>query len=93
MEKEEILAKYKALGERLYKKGGREFQLKILKDCMKIIEDSFIPEYDGRQKIMEKLNNFHSLYMEASNDQPRQSKANDAICVVAACIAFFQENK
>lgn len=92
MEKEEILVKYKALEERLEKKGGREFQLKILRDCSKIIEDAFIPGLDGREKLMEKLNNFHSLYMEAIKDPTRQSKANSAICIVAACVAFFQED-
>lgn len=93
MEQEKILHRYKILGNRLYRHGNRGLQLKILKECMIIIEESFVPEFDGREKLMEKLNHLHKIYMDAVGDTEKQTKANDAICVVAACIAFFQEVK
>jgi hypothetical protein len=92
MDKETLLKRYKMLGAKL-SKNNRLFQLKQLKDCMEMIQNSFDPEFDGRHALVQRLNQLNEALMGCGADKEKQKKYGDAMCVFAACIAFFQEVK
>ena len=90
MDKETLLKRYRLLGSKLAKK-KRIFQIKQLKDCMELIKISFDPEFDGRHSLVQKLCSLNEGLMEADGDVDKIKKYGEAMSVVAACIAFFQE--
>jgi hypothetical protein len=91
MDKKTLLKRYKQIGSGLVKQ-GRGLQIKYLKECMEMIENSFDPEFDGRHALVQRLNKLNEERMDCM-DKNKQVLYAEAMNVVAACLASFQEVK
>ena len=81
MDKKQLITKYKMLGAKLLKQ-RRMFQVEYLKKCMSIVESLEDPTIKGRLEMVAILN---TLIKE------RKEGYCEAMNVVAACLALFQE--
>lgn len=91
VDKKELLERYKILGSNLVK-NKKGLQIKYLRECMKMIEESFDPEFDGRHAIVIKLDEIEEKRINCQNKQ-EQSLYAEIINLIGACLALFQENK
>lgn len=81
MDKKDLIYKYKILGSKLINQ-KRLLQAEYVRRCMYIVEKTDDIEIEGRFQILSMLNN---LFKE------RKTGYQEAMNVVAACLALYQE--